>query len=341
MQNFQYPMFIDMAKVHGRLDKRRDPLKVLNTVIPWEGFRKRLRNCWRKVRHSDAGRPPYDYVMMFKVLVLQRLHNLSDEAMEFQIADRNSWQRFLGLGPMDVSPDRNTIWNYREALTKRDKAKELFKEFERILEEKGYAAKGGQILDATIVEVPIVRNSDKDNDEQGKNKDDENPFVIVQKDSDARWTKKGGRSFFGYKNHVRVDVKHKLVRQCTVTPANINESEVFNKVIGKHARGTKIYGDSAYHNNAIEEYLKKNGYVNCIQEQGRSNRPLSKKQRLRNKRLSRIRKRVEHVFGLQHYAMSGSFMRCKGLARAYATVVLTNLASNIKRFLFLERCQFA
>ncbi len=95
---------------------------------------------------------------MFKVLTLQTLSNLSDERTEFFLRDRLTWIRFLGLGLGDPVPDANTIWTFREALTKAGAIERLFALFDEALREAGYLAMSGQLVDATIVSAPKQRN---------------------------------------------------------------------------------------------------------------------------------------------------------------------------------------
>jgi IS5 family transposase len=187
---------------------------------------------WRK---SPADRKPWDEVLIFKVLVLQALYNLSDAAMEYQLRDRLSFMRFVELGLEDAVPDAKTLWLYREALAKAGAVEKLFDLFDGYLKAKGYLAMGGQIIDATLVPAPRQRNSRDDN---AKVKAGETPEAWVQqpaknrqKDKDARWTKKYGRSHFGYKNHVCIDRRHKLVRRFAVTSASVHDSQKLDDLL--------------------------------------------------------------------------------------------------------------
>ena len=151
---------------HDRLEKlsrQGDPLEKLNTVIDWEMFRAQLRRCFKKEPKGPGGRPPFDYVMMFKILILQRLYNLSDEQMQYQILDRLSFQRFLGQGLHSDVPDEKTIWLFREVLTKKGMIENLFDRYREYLEKKGLISNNGSIIDASFVEVPRQRNSREEN----------------------------------------------------------------------------------------------------------------------------------------------------------------------------------
>jgi transposase len=145
-------------------------------------------------RQSNAGRKPYDTILKFKIVVLQSLHNLSDEQTEYLIRDRLSFMRFLDLELEDPVPDATTIWLFREALAEAGLIDQLFARFGQHLEAEGYIARGGQIIDATIVSVPKQRNTKEENEaiKAGKTPEgwEKQPAKNAQKDKDARWTKR-------------------------------------------------------------------------------------------------------------------------------------------------------
>ncbi len=150
------------------LEKQGDPLISLKNMIPWEEFRHTLNRIFKKEAKGPGGRPAYDYVMMFKILVLQQLYNLSDAQTQFQIMDRLSFMRFLGLQLYDKVPDEKTIWLFRETLTKSGKMEVLFERFRSYLLTKGIIAHSGTIVDASFVEASKQRNKKEEN-EQIKN----------------------------------------------------------------------------------------------------------------------------------------------------------------------------
>jgi transposase len=152
--------FWDIDERYARLSEAGDPLEKLNAVVPWEVFRKPLAKALKRTDGAKGGRPPYDPVMMFKVLVLQALYSLSDDHAEFQIQDRLSFMRFLGLGLGDHVPDAKTIWLFREHLVRAGAVENLFARFDKRLAKAGYLAMGGQIVDATVVAAPKQRNTD-------------------------------------------------------------------------------------------------------------------------------------------------------------------------------------
>lgn len=194
MKNKNARGFFDESERLSKLSEQGDPLLRLSRVIDWEGFRPLLDQMLKTDSKGKGGRPPFDYVMMFKVLVLQRYYNLSDDQTEYQILDRMSFMRFLGLGLSDKVPDSKTVWHFRERLTKAGGVGELFAHFGAGLDAAGLLAHEGSIVDASFVEVPRQRNSREENAEIKSGKTPESwpstPNKLRQKDLGARWVKK-------------------------------------------------------------------------------------------------------------------------------------------------------
>jgi len=331
------PGLFDWQNRFEKLNKNGDPLVKLNTVIQWESFREALGNVRVREKKSNAGAKPYDVVLMFKVLILQSLYNLSDEAIEYQILDRLSFMRFLGLRLGSRVPDAKTIWLFREQLTEAGLAEELFRQFEAVLEESGFAAKKGQIIDASIVQAPKQRNSREENAQikQGEIPQDWEEAKRSQKDIDARWVKKNARSYYGYKNHVNVDVKHKLIRTYAVTDASVHDSNVFDELLEETNTSADVYADSAYRSEESIELLKKRGFREHLQRKGCKNRTLTKREQQGNKTRAKIRSRIEHVFGVMAMMAGSLVVRTIGIIRARAKIGLRNLAYNINRYALL------
>jgi len=331
------PGLFDWQNRFEKLNKNGDPLVKLNTVIQWESFREALGNVRVREKKSNAGAKPYDVLLMFKVLILQSLYNLSDEAIEYQILDRLSFMRFLGLRLGSRVPDAKTIWLFREQLTEAGLAEELFRQFEAVLEESGFAAKKGQIIDASIVQAPKQRNSREENAQikQGEIPQDWEEAKRSQKDIDARWVKKNARSYYGYKNHVNVDVKHKLIRTYAVTDASVHDSNVFDELLEETNTSADVYADSAYRSEESIELLKKRGFREHLQRKGCKNRTLTKREQQGNKTRAKIRSRIEHVFGVMAMMAGSLVVRTIGIIRARAKIGLRNLAYNINRYALL------
>lgn len=327
------PGFFDFEDRLRKIDKNGDPLAKINDTVDWEIFRPRLEKARDKNSQSNAGAKGYDVILLFKILILQSLYNLSDDATEFQILDRHSFGRFLGLHIGSKVPDATTIWRFREDLAKAGIVDNLFASFEAHLNANGFMAMKGQIVDASIVNVPRQRNSREENAriKQGEIPEEWPDNKRRQKDVDARWTKKNGKTFFGYKNHVSVDVKHKLIRGYAVTDAAQHDSNVFEDILSGNT-SKDVWADSAYRSAERLEGLKKKGFREHLQRKGNRHRKLTPREQDGNRSRSKIRSRVEHVFGVQAQKAGNLLLRTIGIVRATAKIGLRNLAYNIDRF---------
>lgn len=317
-----------------KIDGNGDPLTKLNAMVDWDIFRPELDAIRQKHRKSNAGRKPYDVILMFKVLILQSLYNLGDDSLEFQILDRLSFMRFLGLSIGDSVPDAKTIWLFREQLSDGDMAGKLFARFDDFLRENGFSAKKGQIIDASLVSAPVQRNRRNENDviKEGGIPEKWSDNKLRQKDVDARWTKKNGRSHYGYKNHICVDAEHKLIRGYAVTDASVHDSNVFEDILDSGNSSRDVWADSAYRSSERIENLEATGYREHIQRKGYRDKPLTEREKKGNRTRARIRARIEHVFGVQAKRAGSLIVRTIGLWRARSKVGLRNLAYNIDRY---------
>lgn len=327
--------FFDLENRLQSVSQMGDPLERLAAAIPWECFRPLLAQVHEKARKSNAGGKPLDVLLMFKVLILQSLYNLADAQVEYQIRDRLSFARFLGLGIEDEVPDATTVWRFRERLKELGLIEPLFDRFGDYLAAEGYQAKQGQIVDASIIPVPLQRNSREENRriKAGEVPEDWSAAKRAQKDVEARWTKKRGKSTFGYKNHIDVDAAHLFVRTFAVTPAQVHDSQVFDDLIDPDNADPEVWADSAYRSEATEAVLADAGYASHICEKGQAGKPLSAEQQANNRQRSQIRARVEHVFGCQQNSLGGKLIRTIGLARARVKIGLRNLTYNLMRYL--------
>lgn len=330
----------DTENVLEALSKHGDPLEQLNKSINWKIFKPILVKAFRKERKSNAGRPPFDYVMLFKILVVQDLYGLSDNQIQFHLIDRFSFRRFVGIGTEDRIPDEKTVWFFREQLTKNGAIEKLFDKFNRFLEQNGFKAQKGMIVDANIVEVPKQRNS-RDENKQIKNGSvpeewENKPAKRRQKDTDATWLKKDGKDHFGYKNHVCIDNKNKMIRKYSTTPAHVHDSEKVCDVVDENNSNQSIWADSAYSSADIQDTLAQSGIKSKIHRKGYRNKKLSEFQQKMNRKKSTIRARVEHVFG-RMAMMHNNFLRCIGQHRAACRIGMRNLVYNLTRYELLVR----
>jgi IS5 family transposase len=310
MRNKNERGFFDEQFRLEKLTEQNDPLVRLLQQINWEQFRRILATAFEREEKGIGGRTPFDYVMMFKILVLQRYYNLSDEQMQFQIMDRLSFMRFLGLTLSDSVPDEKTIWLFRENLIEHKLVDKLFDKFLSSLEKANLVGKEGRMVDASFVEVPRQRNSREENQKikEGIVPEDwgDDPNKLVQKDLDARWAKKKNQVFYGYKDHVKVDEKSKLIIGYEVTDASVHDSQPLKDLLNKKDKGQPLYADSAYTGEEQEKVIEKAGMINKVHEKGHKNKPLTKRQMKSNRRKSKFRARVEHVFGFMEISMKSA-----------------------------------
>jgi transposase, IS5 family len=290
-------------------------------VIDFELFRGDLRAVPRSDR-VKGGRPPFDHVLMFKTLILQASHNLSDERTEYLIRGRPA---------IEV----------------------LFERFDAALAAAGFLAMSGQIIDASIVTAPKQRNTDgeKRDVKQGRippawaNK----PAKLRQKDRDARWTVKYTKAkpsadgaprvdlavpAFGYKNHLGIDRRHRLIRCWTVTDAARHDGALLPELIDPSNTASEVWADTAYHSQANEKFLAGRVLRSQIHRKKPKGKPMPRRTARANARKSAVRSAVEHVFARQKGPM-GLFIRTIGMARARTKIGLANLVYNMQRMVWL------
>lgn len=362
------PGFFDLDERLAQLSQAGDPLERLTAVVDFELFRPVLDRALARSDRAKGGQPPKDAVMMFKVLVLQALYGVSDEQAEYQIRDRLSFMRFLGLGLGDKVPDRTTIWLYREQLTRAGAIDALFERFDTELKGRGYFALGGQIVDASIVEAPKQRTTDGEKAaiKEGKSADDirpDDPHKARQKDTDARWTLKRGRvkpgpgregmegpepgksermaeglviPAFGYKSHINIDRRHELIRRWSVTHAAAHDGARLGELLNPDAFGSKVWADTAYRSQKNQKELERAGRVSMIHFKKPKGRPMPAAHRRANRARSKVRARIGHVFGARKTTL-GLVIRTVGLVRARTRIGMVNLVYNMRRLVWLSR----
>jgi len=330
--------FFDEEDSLKKISSLGDPMEKLNEFINWEQFRDKITKALKKEAKGPGGRPPFDYIMMFKILILQKLYNMSDDKTEFQINDRLSFRRFLDIQMHDTVPDAKTIWNFREELKTTKVLEQIFEMFNAQLEEEKIITYSGSIIDATFVEVPKQRNTREENKDISEGnvpkkwQSKKNRNKIVQKDMDARWVTKNKVRHFGYKDHIKIDKKSKIITKYRVTSASVHDSKELKNLI-EIKKDKVIYGDSANSGKEIQKCIPK--YIkNRIHEKGYRNHPMTKTQEKNNTAKSRIRARVEHIFAAMQQ-FGGKMIRTIGIARAEIQIGLLNFAYNLKRYAYI------
>jgi len=347
--------FFDTDERLAWLSAAGDPLERLAKVVDFELFRPDLEAAVPRTDRSKGGRPPYDAVLMFKVLVVQTLYTLSDDQAEYQIRDRLSFMRFVGLALHDAVPDAKTIWLYREQLVRTGAFDRLFARFDAALREKGYLAMGGQIVDATVVEArrPRLTREEKETIKGGGVPEDWSPARRAQIDTEGRWTIKRGRKrttpegrprqalgeiaipVFGYKNHLGIDRTHGFVRRFTVTHAARHDGRELGALLDRSNLASGVWADTAYRSKANLAMLERHGFFAEVQRPKPRGRPMPENIARGNATRARVRAHVEHVFAAEKRRFH-LVIRTVGLARATAKIALANLAYNFKRLDWIE-----
>ena len=340
-----------------KLSQNGDPLEVLAATVDFEYFRPRLVEGLGYGDGAKGGRPPFDPVSMFKALILQAQHNLSDARMEFMIRDRLSWMRFIGFDLGDATPDENTIRQFRNRLSETGTLERVMKAFDGQLHKKGYIPMSGQIVDASLVPAPRQRNTDAEKAaiKVGKSARQiwpDHPNRASQKDVDARWTLKvGGKvrhrvdgtplpmiatPVFGYKSHISIDRRFGFIRKAKVTSASQADGRQLRYVIDTNNTASDVWADSAYRSRKNEKWLAGRLLKSRIHRRKPAGKPMPEASRRANARKSSVRARIEHVFAHQKTRF-GLFIRTIGIKRAEAKLTLANLAYNFDRLIFHER----
>ena len=331
--------FFSEEKALERLSKLGDPLEHLDKIMDWTIFLPIMDEIRPdKTQSGVGGRPPYTNLFVIKALVLKSLNGVSNGQMEFFVNDRLTWKRFLGLSLEEKSPDENAFWTWEELVTNSGRYEELFQIFNQKLEELGVIAKKGALVDSTFVDVPRQRISRDERDSLKRKEIPDrwlmpgNENELSQRDAEAAWAKKGEETHFGYKDHVKVDSQSKIITGFEVTPANVHDSQEICGLIDED--DPMASADSAYSSREIREVLlRQNPQIKLLFcEKGTRNHPLTEEQKANNREISRIRARVEHVFGRMHGSMGGIVVRRIGLKRVRCSVCFKNLAYNILQF---------
>jgi IS5 family transposase len=351
------PGFWDVEERLRQLSAQGDPLEKLSATVDFEMFRPDLAAALGPRDEAKGGRPPFDPVLKFRMLVLQAMHGLSREQTEYLVRDRLSWMRFCGLGPGDRVPDANTLWDFREALMAAGALDALFARLDGAITEAGYLPMGGQIVDATLVAAPRQRNTDAEKAaiKEGKTAGEvwpEKPAKARQKDVDARWTVKFSKAkptsdgtpqldiaipTFGYKSHISIDRRHGIIRRQTVTDAAAHDGARLREgLIDPNNTASDVWADSAYRSAENERFLARLGKVSRIHQRKPKGKPMPKRTARANAAKSAVRAHVEHPFAHQKGPMR-LVIRTIGLARAKAAVTLANMAYNMKRWCWLDR----
>lgn len=284
-------------------------LEKISKIINWKRLGSKLDLI---IRRGKMGRPPYPSLSLFKVLVLQRLYDLSDPQMEEMLYDRLSFRRFCDFGLTDKLPDETTICKFRGALGK--KVNTLLEAVLQDLADQGLTMKGGAIVDATVI-------SSKSSRPKGGE--------VSKTDPEAGWTKKAGTYHHGYKMHACVDEEHGLVQGLEVTSADVHDSLVFGQLL--YSDDTRVYADKAYDSQKNRKLLKDHGIEDRILYKGKRGSKQSQWQKQLNKLWNKQRSGVERTFA--HLKGQQGLGRCRyfGVDKTKQWATLNAIAYNLSR----------
>ncbi len=291
-------------------------LQRINEIINWSALIQPLEQRISKEKGSlsSAGRKPHDLIVIVKCMLLQMIYGLSDPRLEEELADRRSFQIFLGLTSGDSIPDETTICRYRELFARLKLDKLLFKSFTKLLLAQGLIIGKGTIVDATLKQAQAKPESGRD--------------------KDASFTKRGSKNVYGYKGHVGVDVKTNVIHSVEFTPANVHDTQKFEDLLLSTERA--VYADKGYANKKRKQQLQKQGICCGILDKGYRDTPLTPAQRKRNKKLSAIRNRVEQPFAFFKQVLQYTRCRYYDLARNRLQFFFSAIVYNIRRMLSLN-----
>ena len=294
-----------LKQKYEKVKKLRSRLEEINKLFDWDAFVSLFPE-----RENNIGRPNYDKKLMIKCLFLQSWYGLSDEEIEFHIHDRLSFQQFLDF-PKDI-PDYSTIWRFREALTESDIIDKIWEEQKRQFAKYNLKVKKGKIQDATFIHAdPGKKNSGMNGRERE---------AKTSQSKDGSWTKKGKKSFFGFKAHTKMQRGSKIIEEIAVTTAKTHdgcidlaeENEINYRDRGYSGCKTKARGDGTM-------------------KRGK----LSIREKLRNKRIQKKRAEGEHPYATIHRSFKGGRTKLTTIARVFVQQVFVCMAYNIHRIRFL------
>lgn len=321
----------------GKLGSFIANLAAMDELIDFAAIANQVDTACPRADRSKGGRPPYPTEVMVRLLFIQSLYNLSDEDCEYQVLDRMSFQHFCRLDGALHIPDARTLWSFKQRLAQGGLGgRAIFDAVSQQLQRHGYIPRGGQIVDASIVQAPITQTKSEEREalNQGDAPKGWSTKRLQHTDRDARWTQKHGKSFYGYKLHANADARYKLIRQVKVTAANVDDGQTLKDVLDCANTGKQVLADRGYDAKANRELLQANKLRDGIAR--RSKPGQEKRQRLdaRNKTISRVRARGEHVFaGLEQ--LGGKCVRALTLARNELVILVKCAAYNAKRLVWL------
>jgi IS5 family transposase len=331
--------FVDLAVVKRKI--KDEFFNQINTLIDWRPISHTIRKYYQK-GESAVGRPSYDGLVLFKICLLQTWYGLSDYEVEDQVNDRISFSRFVGISMDEKCPDHSVISRFRTALSQKNAFEKLLNKINKQLEAKEIIVKRGIIIDASVTDTPRKPKGKKEYEIVEDRKEDEpakisEPIKAQEKvkpgvDTEAKWIKKAGKLRYGYKQHTATD-EQGLALGIVTTSANQSDIKHLEDVLESvnPKRGTWVKADKGYKSAENDEVLRKLKLRNHIMRKAVKNKPLTERESVYNKLISKIRYRVERTFGSIKRWFGGGTARYVGLAKMHSQHLMEAIAHNLYR----------
>jgi IS5 family transposase len=296
----------------GKKTRREQFLAEMDQVIPWSRLYALIEPHYPKAGPA-GGCPPLPLERMFRIYCLQQWYNLSDPGAEEALYDSLTMRRFAGVcTDADVIPDETSILNFRRLLEVHKLTEQLFGAINSYLSEHGLILGKGTIVDATIINAPSsTKNANK------------------QRDPDMHQTRKGKQWYFGMKVHTGTDADSGLVHTVCATAANVADVNMLGELL--HGAEQSVHGDSAYHSKQLKADAEAAGIEFNVNQRGSKHRPLTKRERARNRRLSRVRATVEHPYLVVKRLWGHAKVRYRGLKKNLAQMHTLFALANVFR----------
>lgn len=299
----------------GYNQKLNQQLSKIDQLVDWRPFEELLS----RIYDSPGGRPSHPVLLLFKALLLQTWHDLSDYALEEALDDRLSFRRFVCLSVSEKAPDHSAYSRFRTELVKHELHDRLFAELNHQLQARGLIVKKGTLIDATVIEAAPKKPLHNEDGSTGKSKED----------PEATWTKKGSKYVFGYKAHVGVDQESELVRKAIMTSANVPDGKMLESALSGDEKWA--FADKAYDSWENEKILEKKGIVNGIMFKPSWSRALTESQKQCNRFLAKLRSHIERVFGTLKRSYRYRRARYLGLRKNQLQLTLMCMGYNLRR----------
>ena len=314
--------------------QRSQFLQQIDALSHWAVFEKELHKVCKRSIQDAAGRPAYNPLVLFKMMLLQTWYHLSDMGVEDMVNEHLAANAFCGLRVEDTVPDHSTLSRFRSELSEKRAMNRLLKQLNAQLECLGIEVrKGGGIIDASI--TPTAHKP------HGKatyllSDNPDNPPSKVTKpgvDPAARWVKKGHKLHYGYKRHYLSDQATGLVLSVHSTSANVHDGQCIASCLDQVdlTPGSRLLADKGYCSAKNRDLLRSRGLRSGIQRKAAKNSPLSKWEKRYNVLIGRSRYKIERVFGSIRRWFGRLSARYMGLAKTHGQHVLEAIAYNLYR----------